>query len=104
RWPAHLRGDLEKIKQIPVDVLNNTVTTGSGSGFPQTVHTGSTIGSIAMTGTSGPLPALTGSLWYPALTNPMSVPRRSLGSLIIPLDDKGQPNAYGKFVRPGAST
>src|SRR5207248_4971528 len=77
RWPASLRKDLEKIKEIPVDVLNNTVTTGTGGSLAQTYLTGATVGRIAMTGTSGLLPALTGSLWDPNLTNPMAVPRRT---------------------------
>src|SRR5205085_2507946 len=30
--------------------------------------------------------------------------RRRLGDLVTPLNDKGQPDEYGSFVRPGAST
>lgn len=90
RWPAELRRDLKTIQEIPVDVLNNTVTPG-------------TVGGVATTGTSGALPGPTGSLWFAALINPMAVPRRTLGSLITPLDAQGQPAPTGQFVRPGAS-
>jgi cobalt-zinc-cadmium resistance protein CzcA len=103
RWPAHLRRDLDKIKDIPVDVVNNTVAPGTGGGLQPTFLSGGTVGAVATIGTSGPLPALTGSQWFAALTNPMVVPRRTLGSLITPLDDRGDPDAHGQYVRPGAS-
>ena len=41
RWPAHLRQDLEKIKQIPVDVLSHAVPPDT-AGLPATHLTGAT--------------------------------------------------------------
>ena len=74
-----------------MEVLNNTVAQG---GAP---------GGVATTGTSGVLPSLSGSQWFAALTGSTVVPRRSLGSLITPLDARGQPDPRGEFIRPGAS-
>src|SRR5262249_15599331 len=60
RWPERLRGDVEKILDIPVDITNNTVTSGSQPSAPQTPVTGPSAGP-ATSGTAIAPPALFGS-------------------------------------------
>ncbi len=103
RWPEKLRNNEQAILEIPVDVTNNIVTQGTVAAVPQTPLTGASTG-VALTGTSGAMPALTGSQYNGTFNNISSVPRRRLGDLVTPVDSKGHPDAKGQFIRPGAST
>jgi cobalt-zinc-cadmium resistance protein CzcA len=103
RWPARLRGSEQAILDIPVDVTNNTVTPGSVPNLPQTPTSGPSAG-VSSTGSALTMPSLTGSLFSANVNNISSAPRRRLGDLVSPLDDRGQLDPAGSFLRPGAST
>jgi cobalt-zinc-cadmium resistance protein CzcA len=103
RWPARLRRNQEEILDIPVDVVKNTVTTGSVASVSQTPLSGGGTG-LSMTGTSLSMPSLTGSQFNATLDNISRVPRRRLGDLVTPIGTDGQPDPNGRYVRPGAST
>jgi cobalt-zinc-cadmium resistance protein CzcA len=98
RWPQRLRNTPEDILDIPVDVVKNRVTEAPGT--PAAADSGS----VAAAGASTALPSFTGSSLNTTYTNPAAVPRRRLGDLVTPLNDRGQLSASGTFVRPGAST
>src|SRR5262249_52300209 len=57
RWPERLRRSEYDILQIPVDVINNTVTAGQGANLPQTPLSGPSSG-VSPSGTSTAGPAL----------------------------------------------
>jgi cobalt-zinc-cadmium resistance protein CzcA len=102
RWPADLRSDQSAILNIPVDVTNHKITSGSPPELSGTPLTGGSSGT-ATTGTSAKMPSPTGS----SQTAPNALsgnPRRRLADLVTPLNDQGQPDPTGSFVRPGAST
>jgi cobalt-zinc-cadmium resistance protein CzcA len=103
RWPARLRQDASAIRQIPVDVTNNTLTAGSVPQVSATPLTGASSG-ISPTGTSAALPALTGSTINATFNDLGGAPRRRLGDLVTPLDEKGRPDPRASLIRPGAST
>ncbi len=90
RWPERLRGDEEKILDIPVDVLKNRVVAPNADP-----------GSIPLAGTSVAQPSATGSSDTPSLN---SVPRRRLRDLVTPLDENGIRDPKATFTRSGAST
>jgi cobalt-zinc-cadmium resistance protein CzcA len=91
RWPERLRGDEEKILDIPVDVLKNRIVS----------PTSSDPGSIPLAGTSIPQPSATGSSDTPSING---VPRRRLRDLVTPLDENGMRDPKATFTRSGAST
>src|SRR5260370_19152088 len=104
RWPEHLRGDVESILNIPVDITNNQTTAGGQPSLPSTPVTGMAAG-ISSTGSSVTMPALTGSSMFGANINPISsTPRKRLKDLVTPLDAQGRPDPNGRFIRPGPST
>jgi cobalt-zinc-cadmium resistance protein CzcA len=103
RWPERLRGNEQAILDIPIEVANNTVTPGYVPSTPQTPVTGASIG-VSPIGTSLPMPSLWGNLFNAALTNVTSVPRLRLAQLVTPVNEAGQPDPNGKFLRSGAST
>jgi cobalt-zinc-cadmium resistance protein CzcA len=103
RWPQQLRDSEEAILDIPVDVTNNTVTPGTVPGLPQTPLTGTSSG-VATIGTGVTMPSLTGSTLGANLNNQSNAPRRRLRDLVTPLNEQGQPDPEGHFLRPGAST
>jgi heavy metal efflux system protein len=103
RWPERLRGSEQAILDIPVDVTNNIVTPGTVPSLPQTPHSGPSAG-IATTGSALVMPSLTGSLFNANVNNISGSPRRRLGDLVTPQDDRGLPAPAGSFLRPGAST
>ena len=103
RWPERLRHNEEEILNIPVDVVKNQVTSGSVASIAATTFTGASTG-LATTGTSLDMPSITGSKFNATLNSSTRVPRRRLIDLVTPLNDKGQPDPNGKFLRPGAST
>src|SRR5205807_4530189 len=101
RFPSLLRSSEQAILNIPVDLTNYQVTPATAAALaPTPVSGGASL--LSPTGTTVPLPALSGSSNdSPALAG---LPRRRLGDLVTPLNDKGQPDEKGSFVRPGAST
>jgi cobalt-zinc-cadmium resistance protein CzcA len=103
RWPARLRGSEQAILDIPVDIINNTVTPGTVPSLAQTPQSGAASG-VSAFGTMMPMPSLFGNLFNAALNNTASAPRRRLGDLLTPLDSLGRPDPNGSFLRPGAST
>jgi cobalt-zinc-cadmium resistance protein CzcA len=103
RWPEHLRGNLEAILDIPVEVANNTVTAGNTPANAQTPVSGPSAGPD-VTGLSTPRPAQGGSAYVAQVTNPTAVPRLRLRQLVTPVDAEGHPDPNGSFIRPGVST
>lgn len=105
RFPLELRGDEEAIRNIPVDVLNNTVTSGSTPTVSGSPYVGGTIPGIESGGTTAPRPALGGTAFHVNARPLAQFPQRRLGDLLTPLNVRGQPDASaGRYVRPGAST
>jgi cobalt-zinc-cadmium resistance protein CzcA len=103
RWPEHLRGNLREILDIPVEVVNNIVTPGNTPSGSQTPVSGPTTGPDP-TGTTLYKPAVGGSMNITQVTNPTGVPRLRLGQLVSPMNDQGQLDPNGSFIRPGVST
>jgi heavy metal efflux system protein len=101
RWPERLRRSEYDILQIPVDVINNTVTAGQGANLPQTPLSGPSTG-VSPSGTSTAGPALTGNQGNAPIL-PTGTPRRRLGDLVGPVGDTG-PESQSQYIRPGAST
>src|SRR5262249_53999552 len=85
RWPKHLRGDLETIKRLPIEILNNTVTPPATGSLAPTTLTGATLSGISLTGSSVSLPTLLGTVVHLNLANLTAVPQRRLGDLILPV-------------------
>ncbi len=102
RWPAELRTSEQAIMNIPVDVSNNQ-TTADTPNVPQTRLTGAS-SSLTAIGASEPMPAFVGTQFGGTFNNMASTPRRRLGDLVTPLNDRGTQDARGSFIRPGAST
>jgi cobalt-zinc-cadmium resistance protein CzcA len=95
RWPQKLRGDEQKILEIPVEVTNNQVKSLQGGGQPATaVSGGSTM--LSAVGTALALPSLTGSV-NNAPNLPNTLPRCRLKDLVV------APTSEAKYLRPGAS-
>jgi heavy metal efflux system protein len=82
--------------------VKNQVTSGSVASIAATTFTGASTG-LATTGTSLDMPSITGSKFNATLSSSTRVPRRRLIDLVTPLNDKGQPDPNGKFLRSGAS-
>ncbi len=103
RWPERLRQGLREILDVPVEIANNVVTSGSTPGGAATPVSGPSSGP-SPTGTSAPLPALGGSAGNANLNNTTaSVPRLRLGQLVTSAKVAGRPGS-GDFLVPGAST
>src|SRR5262249_36919716 len=103
RWPEKLRGSLETILDIPVDVTNNTVTGGSQPSGQPTPVSGASSGP-ATSGTQIAPPSLFGSQ-FNTLFNPVSAtPRLRLRDLVAPVGQGGRPDPKGSYIRTGAST
>jgi cobalt-zinc-cadmium resistance protein CzcA len=103
RWPEQLRNNLEAILNLEVDVPNNQVTPGFIASRGQTPLTGAQTG-LSATGTSQAMPAPIGSVQGGTLTDPSNAPRRRLRDLVTPVNELGQFDPNGDFIRPGAST
>jgi len=104
RWPERLRRDQSKILEIPVDVPDNLVTTGTLSATSSTPLSGATAG-LSSTGFSNSLPSLTGSTRGLAPLEMMTTPRELLSDLVTPqgADPDGPLVPGGEFVRNGTS-
>jgi len=94
RYPEALRNNEEAILNIPVEVYNNRVTPKTNASSQQ----------LAAGGTGEAVPSLLGTTLGPEFLNLTTVPRRRLGDFVTPVNDAGQFDPHGKFVRPGAST
>ncbi len=103
RWPEHLRGNLEAILDIPVELANNIVTSGNAPAGSPTTVSGPSAGPD-VTGLGTPRPAQGGSAYVAPVTDPTAVPRLRLRQLVTPVDADGQPDPKGNFIRPGVST
>jgi cobalt-zinc-cadmium resistance protein CzcA len=103
RWPERLRGDVETILDIPVDVTNNTVTPGSQPSSQQTPVTGPSSGP-ATAGTVIAPPSLFGSQFNTLFNPTTATPRLRLRDLVSPVGKDGRPDPVGSHVRTGAST
>jgi cobalt-zinc-cadmium resistance protein CzcA len=103
RWPESLRKSVDDILDIPVDVVKNTVTEGTVSGRAATPLTGASTG-LSPLGTSLAMPSLTGSTFNGSANNLSRVPRRRLGDLVTPVDEHGEHDPAGQFVKAGAAT
>src|SRR5262249_55773317 len=92
RWPDWRRSSEDTILDIPVDVTNN-----------QVIQAANVANAISVIGSSITPPSLIGSLINTA--NPISnTPRVPLRELISPVGEFGEPDPYGSFEKPGAST
>ncbi|HQU44846.1 MAG TPA: efflux RND transporter permease subunit, partial [Pirellulales bacterium] len=103
RWPERLRGNVNTIMNIPVDVSNNQTDNGPSSGDIPSDET-SAAGNLATIGTSLAPPTFSGSEFGAAMTNLDRTPRRRLRDLVTPLNDQGDLDPDGRFIRSGAST
>jgi len=103
RWPERLRATQNQILNIPVEVTNNNVSSGSIAGTNGTPLTGSATG-LTPLGTSASMPSVTGGMFNGTLNNLSSTPRRHVKDLVTPLGTDGRPNPDGTFVKSGAST
>jgi heavy metal efflux system protein len=103
RWPERLRRDEQAILDIPVDIVNHTLTPGTVPGTGPTAMTGPSTG-VSPAGTSVTPPTPLGSAYNANLTNPAATPRRRLGDLVAPLKADGTRDPNGQYIRPGAST
>jgi cobalt-zinc-cadmium resistance protein CzcA len=99
RWPFVKRQDESSILEIPVDIVNNTLTPGSIPTTQPTTITGPGTGP-SPTGSGVPSPSLVSS--NVALFNSF-LPRLRLRDLVSPVDDDGLPSPKGSFTRPGGS-
>ncbi|MFL5244983.1 MAG: efflux RND transporter permease subunit [Gemmataceae bacterium] len=89
RWAPERRGSESSILDIPVDITNNQVVLGGTAVSPS----GSSVASPAVVGT----PINTAN----PITN---TPHLTLRQLVSPLNDEGDSDPNGSFIRPGAST
>jgi cobalt-zinc-cadmium resistance protein CzcA len=79
------------------------VTPGYVASTSQTPLTGASV-SVAANTTSQAGPAKVGSIYGGTYNDLSNAPRRRLGDLITPVNELGQFDPQGSFIRPGAST
>jgi cobalt-zinc-cadmium resistance protein CzcA len=102
RWPERLRNNESAILDIPVDVVNNTLTPGSVPAVQATKHTGGSSG-LSDIGTSLAMPTPTGNLFNATHNNLNNLPQRTLSDLVTPLSKDGRLDPKSPFVRSGAA-
>jgi cobalt-zinc-cadmium resistance protein CzcA len=100
RFPKYQRDDPTAIFDLPVDVIQNTVTGPPTPSAAQTPFTGPSTG-VPQQGTSIAMPAISGSAANATFNN--FLPRLTLRDLVSPVGPNGRIDAKGHFVRPGAS-
>jgi cobalt-zinc-cadmium resistance protein CzcA len=98
RWPFVRRQDQSSILDIPVDIINNTLTSGLAPSAQQTTTTGPSTGPAM---TSVPRPAQGGGIYLGNYSN--FQPRLRLSDLVSPVGPDGRPDPMGSFSRPGGS-
>lgn len=99
RWPTRFRQDESSILQITVPV-SNQVSSSSQLSQTATLVSGASIG-LATSGSSLPVPAITGSSMDSAQVLPLT-PARRLVDLVTP--QLSSPGSDRSYLRPGAST
>jgi cobalt-zinc-cadmium resistance protein CzcA len=101
RWPMFHRQDQSSILEIPVDIINNSLSPGSIPTTQQTTIAGPQAGPSA-TGTANANPALVSTAIAPYNN---FLPRLRLRDLVSPVGEDGCPNADpgASFSRPGGS-
>jgi heavy metal efflux system protein len=99
RWPRKRRDDAEAILDIPVDIQNNQLTSGSSPAVGQTQWRGQQTGP-STTGSSLPNPAQVSANIAPSRS---FSPRMTLRQLVSPVGEDGRPNLGGSYIRPGGS-
>jgi len=101
RWPMVLRQDQSSILEIPVDIINNSLSPGSAPGTQQTTTTGPQSGPSS-SGTGNVNPAFVSSSIAPYSN---FLPRLRLRDLVSPVGEDGRPNLdpNASFSRPGGS-
>ena len=102
RWPERLRQSDTAILDIPVNVTRHRVSGGRDDDVPGTSLTGPS-DSVATVGTSGTMPALSGSSLSTGVSDFGESPWRRLGDLVTPTDAEGNPDPGATFIHPGAS-
>jgi cobalt-zinc-cadmium resistance protein CzcA len=102
RWPGELRASEEAILNIPVDISNNKTPDDSSNGSGDSKSKGSS--GLSTGGANMPRPALAGSKLGGAFNILDAAPRRRLRDLVTPLNERGQQDPSGRYVRSGAST
>jgi len=96
RWPKWRRDSENAILDIPVDIINNTVVVNQ---YPGTGPGSVAIPNAKSYATMDPNKA--GTMFD--TSNPISnTPRLRLRDLVSPVDEDGNIDAGGQFVRPGA--
>jgi cobalt-zinc-cadmium resistance protein CzcA len=103
RWPQRLRGDLSVILDMPVDIINNTVSQGSTPSKAQTPVTGPSTG-VTVTGTSVAFPSLVGSQFNAPIMDMATAPRLLLRDLVSPVGEDVPGDSQAHYIRSGAST
>jgi cobalt-zinc-cadmium resistance protein CzcA len=103
RFPPRLRNNEEAIKHLPIDIVNNSVAGSMSPQWGSTFRSGGSFG-VSAVGSTTALPTPVGSQYGGSFNNVASTPRRSLQTLITPLDEFGRPDPHGSFIRLGAST
>ena len=102
RFPKRLRDSVQGIFNVPVDVVNNQVSSGYQASVGSTRTTGGAVG-LASSGTANQGPSIFGSAFNATGNYLSGTPRVKLGELISPLDAEGRPGPDATYVRPGAS-
>jgi cobalt-zinc-cadmium resistance protein CzcA len=100
RWPSHRRADQASILDIPVDIVNSTLSAGSTPAAQQTTITGAATG-VSPTGAALPNPALVSANLAPSNAFLPRLPLRYLVSA-VGSDGRTDPNS-DQFSRPGGS-
>lgn len=103
RWPQPLRDSEQAILNIPVEIRNNKTSSGDVASTAATPVSGAATG-VAATGAAQQMPAITGNRYDATFSNIDSIPRRRLADFVTPLNERGNFDPKGTFVRAGAST
>ena len=102
RWPEELRSNVQAILNVPVDLRNNQIISDSGPADGDISN--NSANTLSATGTSETMPTLAGTRFGGTFNTFDKAPRRRLGDLVTPLNEQGQIDPKGHFVRSGAST
>jgi len=99
RWPFARRQDQSSILDIPVDIINNTLTPGLAASAQQTTTTGASTGPSPFSSVQRPVTG--GNVYNASYSN--FQPRLRLYDLVSPVGPDGSPDPHGSFSRPGGS-
>ncbi|HQZ66309.1 MAG TPA: efflux RND transporter permease subunit, partial [Planctomycetaceae bacterium] len=101
RWPQRLRSDEQSILNIPVPVGNTVASLDQMSSAENPGRSGTS--GVSPTGTAIAIPSVTGNTLNAASFS-TTVPTRRLSDFVTPMNDRGELDPAGSFLRPGAST